>query len=307
MDGIYNEQIISKTTADSTGYFKFSGNILNAQNRIYKIHTDHCNTVSDGGHFNGYCEDNYQVLFIANNSDSLSLPYGFERQVFCDIQSNNTSATALIQIDSLKEEMRFAYTEVRSAANRKLNNRKWFNTLQEFSKNTGDPLAELYTYAFLSSRSNEMHSYYLEDLRTNPYYKELADRLQSSYPESPYTNQYLSELQADRFMLSSLERSGSDLWQDLFYVVVILSLSLNVFLLYKQRRSKQVKSQHLRSQLSKQEQKVLELILEDKTNKDIAEQLFLSVSTVKTHTNSIYKKLKVQSRNEAKSLFMRSL
>ncbi len=59
----------------------------------------------------------------------------------------------------------------------------------------------------------------------------------------------------------------------------------------------------LKAKLSKQEQVVLEHLLLDKTNKDIAESLFLSVSTVKTHTHNIYKKLNVQSRNDAKSLF----
>ena len=59
----------------------------------------------------------------------------------------------------------------------------------------------------------------------------------------------------------------------------------------------------LKSLLTKQEQTILEHILDDKTNKDIAEVLFVSVSTVKTHINSIYKKLNVSSRELAKDLF----
>ena len=55
----------------------------------------------------------------------------------------------------------------------------------------------------------------------------------------------------------------------------------------------------------KQEQVVLDHLLKNKTNKDIAEALFLSVSTVKSHTNNIYKKLNVQSRDDAKSLFIK--
>jgi DNA-binding NarL/FixJ family response regulator len=70
---------------------------------------------------------------------------------------------------------------------------------------------------------------------------------------------------------------------------------------------KSIKSKDLKSRLSKQEQIVLEHLLLDKSNKDIAEALFLSVSTIKTHTNNIYKKLNVQSREEAKSLFINLL
>jgi DNA-binding CsgD family transcriptional regulator len=305
LTGVYNEQIIAKTSPDSIGFFVLSGNLLDERHRIYKIHTDNCNDAADGNHFNGQCGDSKEVLFIAKNNDTINFPYGFEKQVFCDIESNNPRSMALIQIDSLKEEMKFAYSEYRSEANRKLNNKKWFKTLQEFSEATGDPLAELYAYAFLSDRRNELHSHYVEDLKTNPYYKDLLARLESSYPNSSYTRQYRRELQADRFMLGEDKVNTANSWLLILYVVLALSLFLNGIFLYRQFQQKKHSSNALRSQLSKQEQVVLDLLLEEKTNKEIAERLFLSVSTVKTHTNSIYKKLKVQSREEAKSLFIR--
>ena len=84
-----------------------------------------------------------------------------------EVITNNTKANAFIRIDSVKEEMKYAYGEFRSEANRKLNNRKWFKTLQEFGKSLDEPLAELYIYAFLSDRSNSFHDYYLEDLSYN--------------------------------------------------------------------------------------------------------------------------------------------
>ena len=54
--------------------------------------------------------------------------------------------------------------------------------------------------------------------------------------------------------------------------------------------------------LTKQEQNILALILENKSNKEIADTLFVSVSTIKTHINNIFKKLNVQSREEIKAL-----
>ena len=39
-------------------------------------------------------------------------------------------------------------------------------------------------------------------------------------------------------------------------------------------------------------------MLENKTNKEIASALFVSVSTIKTHINNLYKKLEVTSREE---------
>ena len=48
---------------------------------------------------------------------------------------------------------------------------------------------------------------------------------------------------------------------------------------------------------------IQEKIAEGKSNKEIASELFISLSTVKTHINNLYKKLDVSSRDDLKSLF----
>jgi DNA-binding CsgD family transcriptional regulator len=52
--------------------------------------------------------------------------------------------------------------------------------------------------------------------------------------------------------------------------------------------------------LSVKEWKILELVAEGKTNKEIAATQFVEVSTVKTHLNNIYGKLSVSNRKEAR-------
>jgi two-component system response regulator DesR len=51
--------------------------------------------------------------------------------------------------------------------------------------------------------------------------------------------------------------------------------------------------------LTAREQEVLDLIAQGATNPEIARQLFLSPHTVKEHTSSLYRKLKVRNRAEA--------
>ncbi|NRD21614.1 response regulator transcription factor [Winogradskyella litoriviva] len=305
MSGVYSEQIIAKTVADSTGYFEFKGNILDNENRIYRIHVDRCSDIQQEiNHFNGHCSDSEALLFIAKNTDSLKLPFSFEDQVFCQIESNNPKASAFIKIDSLKNDMRFAYGEFRSEANRKLNNKKWFKTLQNFGESLDEPLAELYIYTYLSDRSSDLHSYYVEDLKRNNYYDNLKLRLQNTYPNATYTKQYINELEADRYMLAAANgKYAYNNWSFLLYAFLGLSVLTNIYFFYQSWKRNSSKIEELKSKLSKQEQVVLEHLLLDKTNKDIAEALFLSVSTVKTHTNNIYKKLNVQSRDDTKSLF----
>ena len=50
--------------------------------------------------------------------------------------------------------------------------------------------------------------------------------------------------------------------------------------------------------LTSREERIAELIVLGKTNKEIATELFISLSTVKTHIRNIYAKLEVGNRQE---------
>jgi DNA-binding CsgD family transcriptional regulator len=298
ISGVYPEQIISKTTADSTGYFVFMGNNLPSENRMYRIHVDNCTeTEQNTSHFNGHCPKSREIVFIANNTDTLSLPFSFDNEMFCRVLAKDEKANAFLKIDSLKNDMRFAFGTYRSEANRKINSKKWFSIFQQYGEQLQEPLAELYSYAFLSDRSNNLHDYYLEDLKDNPYYDGLLHRLSEAYPNSSYVTQYRAEITSDKFLVSNIASNKYPWWYILLFFVAFISIVLNFYLFRK------LKKNHFQPEiaLSSQEQKVLELILENKTNKEIASQLFLSLSTVKTHINNLYKKLNVNSRDEVKS------
>ncbi|MDB4292794.1 helix-turn-helix transcriptional regulator [Maribacter sp.] len=79
---------------------------------------------------------------------------------------------------------------------------------------------------------------------------------------------------------------------NVFFGLAIMGLLLLVF----RRRSKS--RAFAISDLSKQERNVQGLILAGKSNKEIANELFISLSTVKTHITNIYGKLQVSSRKE---------
>jgi DNA-binding NarL/FixJ family response regulator len=59
------------------------------------------------------------------------------------------------------------------------------------------------------------------------------------------------------------------------------------------------------SLLSEQEQKILDLIAEGKTNKEIAQEIFLSDKTVKNYVSSILSKLNLRRRSQAAAFIAR--
>jgi LuxR family maltose regulon positive regulatory protein len=61
-------------------------------------------------------------------------------------------------------------------------------------------------------------------------------------------------------------------------------------------------SQSLVEPLSARELEVLRLIASGKSNAEVARTLVIAISTVKTHTNSIFSKLQVTSRTQAIAL-----
>ncbi|MEL6810346.1 MAG: LuxR C-terminal-related transcriptional regulator [Bacteroidota bacterium] len=302
ISGVYPEQILDETVADSTGYFTFSGNNLPTENKIYRIHVDNCSEADQRiSHFTGHCPNSKEVVFVANNNTTVSLPFTFENEIFCRVISTHEKANTFLKIDSLKNDMRFAFGTYRSEANRRLNSKKWFSILQQYGEQLQEPLAELYSYAFLSDRSSDLYAFYLEDLKNNKYYYNLLARLKEKYPDSPYTLQYEAELNSDKYLIESQAASGLPWWAYLMGGVALVSILGNFYFFGKVKKLKS--SEINKASLTQQENKVLDLILQDKTNKEIASDMFVSVSTVKTHINNLYKKLQVGSRDEVKSLY----
>jgi len=74
----------------------------------------------------------------------------------------------------------------------------------------------------------------------------------------------------------------------------------------KVNRSEKEGQQDDENQLTKREQEILEEIVQGKSNKEIADTLFISEKTVKNHVSNILKKLDVTDRTQAAVLALRS-
>ena len=65
------------------------------------------------------------------------------------------------------------------------------------------------------------------------------------------------------------------------------------------RLMREVRAPESPETLTEREAEVLELIARGKANKQIAREMFVTLSTVKTHVNNLYRKLNVSSRTQA--------
>ncbi len=131
-----------------------------------------------------------------------------------------------------------------------------------------------------------------QEVRENTaYYRNLLGRLRaSSIPPKEY--QFLEEklvLLKYRSLENQLAESQTTNRLLMAIVVLLSILLLGLVFNFRKKRS---------PQLSKQEQVIQNLILSGKTNKEIATELFISLSTVKTHITNLYSKLNVSGRAE---------
>lgn len=95
-------------------------------------------------------------------------------------------------------------------------------------------------------------------------------------------------------------------WFLILAIIVVLSLILMIYILFfhknfEKDESEVVKELSVKYKLSSQEKKVLELLVMDYTNQEIADKLFVSINTIRNHIANIYKKTNMK-KSELKEI-----
>ena len=129
------------------------------------------------------------------------------------------------------------------------------------------------------------------------YYSLLLSELKESEID-PQEYVFLELKLTKLHVLNTEESYAISKWLNVALVFLIIGM---LFFFYRSKNSKQPLAM-----LSKQELAIKDLILQEKSNKEIASELFISVSTVKTHITNIYQKLQVVNRNDLRVKFKNS-
>ena len=295
------ESIIKKSNINKQGIFIFKGDFLSDKNRIYKIHIDNCNdAISDYKHFLNHCDDSKEIIFIANNNDNIYFPLNNLSQIFCDIQQASTTNIAILKIEDFHNNLLNNLKNTKSDRQRKTVYFNHFIELQKFSKQFNEPLTELYTFYLYANENAISREFYLKDLKTSNYYNNLLSQLKISYPNTSYTSNYQTSLIKDQYPLLKSKQVTYKYLAIFLGVLLLISILINI-----KNKKKSVTIDPIKDYkniLTTQEQKVFELMLNN-SNKEIASKLFVSVSTIKSHINSIYSKLSITSRKEIADFF----
>lgn len=102
----------------------------------------------------------------------------------------------------------------------------------------------------------------------------------------------------EQFLQAIRAVHNEEIWAD----TALVSKALNKILNTKKNDLHDL--QDLKNNLTKQEEKIAQLILKGFSNKEIAKTLFISEKTVKTHLGHIFKKLGIKSRYQLTANYM---
>ena len=130
-----------------------------------------------------------------------------------------------------------------------------------------------------------------KDIAENPkYYTSLLTELQKS-DMKPEEYQFLSRRMAFLTLADVEQKYSWSKMANLGLILLLFGLTVALFRFKK-------KGFYPKESLTRQEQNIRQLILMGRSNKEIASELFISPSTVKTHITNIYQKLNISSRTE---------
>ncbi len=273
LNSMSNNMIIEKSELDRNGKFSFRTDYLPADYNLYRIHLSKKGSPPASLIIGGK-DENYMFLIVNKNS-FFSIKQSPSSSLFGSVKIEESLQNNLLQeIDKMvlfADTLNFAGTTLK----RELIENGLEEELRQFADTCSFPLVALYALYKSNFESN---------VNNNPdFYDRFIKKW--STEKSSYFQIFRKSIPA---------RTGTSGYPFLYGVLgLILGMGLT-FLIFRRkplRRNPLLK-------LTIQERKILGFLERGKTNKEISDELNISLSTVKSHVSSIFSKLKIRSRKE---------
>lgn len=219
--------------------------------------------------FNPFQERNYIHLLLCNSSvlsfdaDAHFNPFEIETI------SGDGYNQQLLQIDQIFFQKKKEHNKDLSKAQKDFLTHDLERFIRDFVDTCTNSMLGLYAIYQLDEKEPDF-------LRNNKFYFNFQKKMNNQYPNTKYTEAYnnlLNDLVGFRGMVCEIPGVAPK-WKDIKGVIENLTIK---------------------------EREILELLSEGKSNKEIAAELFIELSTVKTHLSSIYKQFNVANRKKAAS------
>lgn len=258
---------IAWSSLDENGTFSFDRKHISEKDAIYKLYVLRmekaiADTIAKS------------PAFILSRSDSIR--FHEEDAPFGAYTNSNTADKEWIRLQAFEEKLFQSQLADKEDASR----------LKSYAKDS----LRILMVKLIGIHELEEKQLLEQDIAKNPdYYLALLSELQKS--DIPPEQYFFLEKKLAFLTQEIVEQKYA--WSKAINVILgFLALGMGLFLVFRRKRKSAF------SDLSRQEKNIQTLILQGKTNKEIANELFISLSTVKTHITNIYSKLKVSGRKE---------
>lgn len=302
LDDYYNanpEDIIQVGNIESDGTFTLAGDNLPLESRFYRLYLvkeensefNACLYLGDDDHnIIHLILDNNTKVKIESDADH-SAPFG-NYQIIGDDANKKLRELSSMIIPS------FYFYQIKFPSELQFSEQKLNRDLFDFADSCQHILISL-----AAIMNTDMDQYY--ELESEKYL-EFGKRLSAELNNHSYTDDYFRKM---NYYNGGLDQASLPSWIYFLIFALVLSLGLAIFkIINLQKKIGELSSPtsmlptNQMPSFTKQEEKILSLILDEKSNKEIASELFIELSTVKTHINKLYAKLGAKNRNEAKTL-----
>lgn len=266
-------RLVATTVVGRDGYFTFERKLIADKDAVYRLHMDRIKEILDKATSN-------DKLFILSQKDSIQFKKG--KTLFGPYHNTNKADAEWQALRRFEATLRGKETNLADSTTL-----AYAKALNGYTKDS----LRILMVKLIGIHELENKKLLYRDIAKNPnYYVALLEELKASDLDR---TQYLF-LENKLAFITTEEVTRKYRTSKILNVVLALFMGgLLLVLLNKGRRNPGAGLD-----LSRQERKVQRLILAGKSNKEIADELFISISTVKTHITHIYGKLKVTNRSE---------
>jgi DNA-binding CsgD family transcriptional regulator len=273
-----NNMIIEKANIDSNGRFAFHTGYLPARDKLYRIHIskkgDPPASLIIGGK-----EENH-LFVIANNKSNVMIRDTSDNTFLNDVKVSGYYPNKLFQRVNEMASYTDTLQAVGSALKKEFIRNAVYDKLRKFADTCSHPIVSL--YALYQSKFESKYS------ENQQFYKDYLE--EREHQGSSYFKAFRESLplRPEREWLVRI-------------IIAIAFFGLGILVTHLAGKQRQKHHNPVKN-LTVQERKVYALLREGKSNKEISEEFNIGLSTVKSHANSIYSKLKVKSRKELMNL-----